>query len=103
MNPASAAGIVQIQDMLQRIINLSVAGAFIALTVVLVYTGIKYLTSGGEPKALQAAQQSFTWALMGMLFLVFAYLALLLINAVTGLKLLDVCLGFPGAPTNCKW
>lgn len=90
-----AAGVIQIQQMVQRVIGLSVALAFIALAVYLFYSGYKYLTSGGEQKAVAAAHNSVTWALMGMLFLVFAIIALRLITAFTGVNVLDVCIGFP--------
>lgn len=90
-----AAGVIQIQDMIQRVITISVGLAFMALTVMLVWSGIKYLTSGGEQKAIAAAHSSVTWALLGMLFLVFAYLLLRLIEEFTGVKVLAVCVGFP--------
>ena len=95
------AGILQLQQIITRVINLSVALAFIALTVVLVISGIKFLTSGGDPKAIQSASQSLTWALLGILFLAIAWLILKLIEAFTGVPVTQFCLGFPGASTQC--
>lgn len=99
------AGLTAIEELFGRIINLFVGLAFIALLVVLIWTGIRYLTSGGEPKALQAASQSLTWALLGMLFLVIAWLVLQLIAAFTGIEALKVfnirTLCVPGIPLLC--
>ncbi len=100
MNPGPS-GILRLQDLIQRIINLSVGFAFIALTVVLVVAGIRFITSGGEPKSLGQASQAMTWALLGILFLALAWLAIKLVEAFTGVSITQVCLGFPGAPTNC--
>lgn len=78
------AGLTQIEAIFSRVIGLSVGIAFIALLVMLIVSGFKYLTSGGEPKALQSAHQSLTWALLGVLFLASAWLILQLIAAFTG-------------------
>lgn len=88
------ANLVHLQQLIQRIINVSVGLAFIALTVVLVYTGILFLTSGGDQKATQNAYSSLTWALLGVLFLGLAWLILLLIKAFTGVNVTQFCLGF---------
>lgn len=85
------AGLTQIEEMVGRVINLFVGLSFIALVVMLVTAGIKFLTSGGEPKAIQSASQTVTWALLGMLFLVLAWLILQLMAAFTGI---DVLKGF---------
>ncbi|MFH0937086.1 MAG: hypothetical protein V1808_02245 [Candidatus Daviesbacteria bacterium] len=90
------AGLDFLEKMFQRIINLSFGAAFIALVIVLVVTGIKYLTSGGEPKALSSAHNSLTWALLGMLFLVIVWLILLLIEHLTGVQVTKFCLSFLG-------
>lgn len=90
------AGAKQLEELIQRIINISVGAAFIALTVVLVWTGIKYLTSGGDAKARSAANSSLTWALLGVLFLAIAWLILKLIYAFTGVNVTKFCLSFTG-------
>lgn len=99
-----AAGLVQLEALFKQVINVFVGLAFVALVWVLVWAGIKFITSGGEPKALQAAQQTVTWALLGMLFLVIAWLVLQLIEVftgvdVTGFDIKTFCFsGFPGCP-----
>ncbi|MDO8638580.1 MAG: hypothetical protein Q7R43_03320 [Candidatus Daviesbacteria bacterium] len=89
------AGIEQLQQLLQRIINLSVGFAFIVLLIMLLVTGIKYLTSGGESKPLASAGNSLTWTLLGIIFLVIIWLVLLLVRALTGVDVTKFCIGFP--------
>lgn len=101
MSNPGPAGLLQIQELFQRVINLSVAGAFIAVLFMLIFAGIKYLTSGGEAKGIGQASQTLTWALLGVLFLVIAWLILRLVEAFTGVPVTKFCLGFPGGPTNC--
>lgn len=99
------AGLKELEDLFARIISLSVGLSFIALFVMLIVSGIKFLTSGGEPKALQAAGQSLTWALLGILFLAVAWLILQLIATfvgipgLTGFDLSTLCSNLPNFPT----
>lgn len=100
-----AAGVPQIEYLFSRIICLSVPGAFIALLVVLVISGIKFITSGGEAKAITASSQGITWGLLGILLLALAWLIIQLIAAFTGkdeLKFFNLgILGAPGFSGSC--
>lgn len=83
-------GLNELENLFGKIINVSVALAFVILVVILVWAGIKYLTSGGDQKALQSASLTVTWAFLGMLFLVIAWLVLQLIAEFTGLQQLKI-------------
>ncbi len=89
---SAAPGVKQLQELILRIIGLSGGLAFVALVVMLVIGGIKYLTSGGESKSLTSAQQTITWALLGMLFLAVAWLVLKLVYALSGVDVTNFCL-----------
>lgn len=78
------AGLNEIEQVFTRVISSIVGLGFMALLALLVWAGIKYLTSGGDPKKIQAAHQTVTWALLGMLFMAVAWLALQLIANFTG-------------------
>lgn len=81
-----AAGLKQIEDVFKNVISVVVGLGFIVSLIMLIFAGFKYLTSGGEPKAVQAAHQTFTWALLGILFLAIAWLVLKLVEAFTGVQ-----------------
>src|SRR3989344_2204499 len=91
-----ASGIIQVQQLMTRLINISVTIAFMALTVWLIWSALKFfITSGGDPKALAQAWQSVTWAFLGLFFMVLAWLVVKLILVVTGADVTSYCLGFP--------
>lgn len=98
MNNPGPAGVLQLQEMFQRFINLSVGLAFIAVTLMLAWAGIKFIASGGEQKALHEVWQIVTWALLGIVFLVIGWLVLLLIETVSGAPVtkFNLCYFFPG-------
>lgn len=52
--------------------------------VMMVYGGMKYLLSGGDPKAVQGAKDTITWAIIGLALLALSYTILLIISAFTG-------------------
>ncbi|OGE25327.1 hypothetical protein A3C26_00670 [Candidatus Daviesbacteria bacterium RIFCSPHIGHO2_02_FULL_39_12] len=101
------AGLDQFEQVFTGFISAVVYLAFIASLVMLIMTGIKYLTSGGEPKAVQAAHQTATWALLGILFFAIAWLLLRLVESFTGIPVtvFDIkvlCVGPTSALDFCK-
>lgn len=87
-----------LQKLLTDLISISVGLAFVALVVMLVVGGIRLIISGGDAKGLQGAQQTITWAVVGIILLVVAWLVLKLISSFTGVDVTQFCIGF--AP-NC--
>lgn len=84
----SPAGLQQIEKTFSTFISVSVGLAFVALLVMVILAGFKYLTSGGEPKAVQSAHTTLTWALLGIFIMAVAWIVLLLIQALTGVDVL---------------
>ncbi len=96
------AGVLQLQQLILRAINLSVGIGFMAVTVVLLYAGVKFITSNGDPKNLLAARQAIIWALLGIVAMALAWIVLRLVQAFTGVDVTHFCLGFAGSPAGCK-
>lgn len=80
------AGLNEIEQIVGNVISVVVGMGFIAMLVLLIWAGFKYITSGGEPKAIQAAHQTITWALLGILFMAITWLILQLIFTFTGIN-----------------
>lgn len=78
------AGLNDIENTVANVISVVVGLGFIAALVLLIMTGIKYLISGGEPKAIQAAHLTLTFALLGVALLAISWLILQLIANFTG-------------------
>lgn len=79
------AGLNELEQVVGNIISVIVGLGFIAMLVLIVMAGFKYLTSGGEPKAIQAAHHTLVWALLGVFFMAVAWLVLQLIRSFTGI------------------
>lgn len=60
--------------------------AGIALLFVIVMGGFQLMYSKGDPKAMQAAQAKITYALVGFVVVVFAYLIVQLVARILGLQ-----------------
>ncbi len=90
-----AAGLNQIEQVFSSVISVMVGLGFIALLVMLIFAGFKYLMSGGEPKAVAAAHQTVTWAILGIIFMAFAWLILQLIKVFTGVDVTTFTFGLP--------
>lgn len=70
-----------------RILNIIVSLGVLALFVMLVIGGFKYLTSGGDQKQTTSAQQTMTYAIAGIALMAIAYLIFRIIEAFTGVKI----------------
>lgn len=60
--------------------------AGIAFFILILIGGLKYLTSGGDPKATEGAQKTITYAVFGLIAIVLSYLVLVLIQNITGVN-----------------
>lgn len=58
--------------------------AGITLFIVLLIGGFRYITSGGDPKALEGAQKTITYAIIGLVVVLISYIILLIIKQITG-------------------
>lgn len=72
----------------ERILTVIVSLAALALFIMLVIGGLRFLTSGGDQKATESAKQTMTYAVMGLGLMVLAYLIFRLIEAFTGVEVL---------------
>ncbi len=71
-------------------------GGVIAL-IVIIYSGIKLISSGGEAKQVEGARQTLTYGIIGLLVIFFSFLILNIISAITGVS----CITSFGL-SNCK-
>ena len=58
--------------------------AGIALFIMLLVGGFRYLSSGGDPKALESAKHTIFYAIAGMIVIAASYIFLLIVGAITG-------------------
>ena len=73
-----------LEPIVANIISSSVAIAGIALFAMLVFGGVMYTSSGGNPESIQKAKSILTYAIAGIALLVIAWFVLLFIKTFTG-------------------
>lgn len=80
------AGLTELENLFANVISVVVTLGFVVMMVLLIMAGFKYLTSGGEPKAIQSAHHTLSWAILGILLMIVAWILLQLIQAFTGIE-----------------
>lgn len=78
------AKISDLETVFGNVVSAALGFAGIALFVLLLVGGLKYITSGGDPKATEGAQKTITYAIGGLIVILLSYLILVLIRTITG-------------------
>jgi hypothetical protein len=79
-----APSICDLEGVILNLISISGTLLGFAFFAMVVYGGIRYLFSGGDPKAVQAAKGTLTWAIIGLAIYALSFTILLLIKSFTG-------------------
>lgn len=78
------ATIKDLETIFGNVVKSALGFAGIVLFVLLLTGGFKYITSGGDPKALESAQKTITYAIGGLILILVSFLILVLIKTITG-------------------
>ncbi len=89
------ATIQDLEEVFGRILSLAIPFGGLAAFVMLIIGGFKYLTSGGDPRKSEAAKQTITYALVGLVLLVSAFLIINFIKAFTGVDVTKFTIKIP--------
>lgn len=81
------AKISDLDKIFENLVRNVFAFAGIVLFVVLMMAGISYITAGGNPEKMQGAQKTITFAIGGLIVLLFAYFILYVIGELTGAEI----------------
>lgn len=55
-----------------------------AAVIIIIYAGIRFITSRGDPKQVQGAKQIMTWAIIGLIIVLVSFGIIALISTITG-------------------
>jgi hypothetical protein len=89
------ATFTQLEELFGRAVSAIIALGGIILFVMLVMGGIKYITSGGDPKAAEGAKHTITYAVGGLVLVLLSFLILVIIGNITGADLTNFTLVQP--------
>ncbi len=81
---AGVASFKDLETMFANVVKAATGLAGVALFVMLVVGGYKFLFSGGDMKKLEGARGTITNAIVGLAAIAVAYLILLMIKTITG-------------------
>lgn len=85
VDPGVPNQLCDLNPIIENIINISVSIAAVILFIMLVWGGLAYMTSGGaEPKKMQDAQNTITYAIVGIILLILAWFILWFLEIFTG-------------------
>ncbi|MFH1863551.1 MAG: hypothetical protein ABIJ85_01380, partial [bacterium] len=86
-DPKIPVQLVDLEEVFKNVVNVVLGFAGIAFFVLLLVGGFKYMTAGGDPKAIDSAKKTLTSAIAGLLIVVLSYLVLVFIGTFTGVDL----------------
>lgn len=86
-DPDTPVQLVDLEEIFKNVVNVALGFAGIAFFILLLVGGFKYMTAGGDPKAIDAAKKTLTAAIAGLLVVVLSFLVLVFIKEFTGVDL----------------
>ncbi len=73
----------------RRVLQVALVIASLALFIMLIVGGFKYITSGGDPKVAESARKTVTSAIVGLILVALSILILRFIAEFTGADVLN--------------
>jgi len=86
VNADTPAPLSDLEVVFSKVVGVVLGFAGIAFFVLLLLSGFKFMTAGGDPKALESAKKTLTYAIGGLVVILLSYLILELIKAITGVN-----------------
>ena len=80
------ATLQDLEGLFSSVVNIVLGISGVTFFILLLSSGFKFITSGGDPKALEGAKKTLTFAIGGLILIIASYLVLLLIEEITGVN-----------------
>lgn len=81
-----AATLQGINCLFENIVVIAIQLTGLAMFVMLIIGGFKYLTAQGDPKAIESAKTTLTRAILGLILAISAWMIILFISRFTGVE-----------------
>lgn len=78
-----------VEAVFNNIVFVALGLAGIVFFIMLISGGFKYLTSAGDPKMVESAGKTLTFAVLGLVFIVISFLILRFIQDFTGINVTE--------------
>lgn len=74
-----------IPPLIASLVNWALVFAGVVAFFLLVYAGYKFIASGGDPKSVEGAKKTATYAIIGLILVLLSFFIVRLIGQITGL------------------
>ncbi|MCL6096056.1 MAG: pilin [Patescibacteria group bacterium] len=82
-DPNSAATLACIPKVFSNVVDWALALAGLTAVFFIIFAGFKFLTSGGDPKQVEGARKTLTYAIAGLIIIFLAFAIIKLIGVIT--------------------
>ena len=83
-NPDVPTSLACIPVFINNIINALVPLAGVMAVIFIVWSGIRFLTSGGDPVKVEGAKKTLTYAVIGLVIILMAFVIIKIFSTVSG-------------------
>ncbi len=83
------ATIKDFEGLFSNVVGLLIGLGAVIFFIMLILGGFSYMSAGGDPKAMEGAKKTLTYAIGGMILLALSLLVFRVIEAFTGINLLQ--------------
>src|SRR6266480_7489789 len=89
VDPSGVASLNCIPFVFNNIVKAALMFVGSVAVILLVYAGIRFVMSGGDPKQVQQARQIITYAIIGLVLVLCSFAIIFLISYLTGAKCIE--------------
>jgi len=82
--PDQVATLKCIPAVLSNVVDWAIGLAGLTAVFFIIFAGFKFLTSGGDPKQVEGARKTMTYAIAGLIIIFIAFAIIKLIGLITG-------------------
>ena len=96
---ADVAQICDLETIFKQVVGISGILVGFVFFIMMILGGVRFLMSGGDPKAVASAKGTLTWSILGLAFFALSYTILILIRAFTGVDVTNFAVYFDSTVT----
>lgn len=84
-----------VADLIKKGLSLLIIVSFVAAFVWLILGGLKFITSGGDPKAVEGARSQITWGIIGLVVILCAYAIIRVVETFFNIAIISGTFSIP--------
>lgn len=84
LEKADVATLACIPIIIKNVVNAALVFAGVIALILIIFAGITYITSKGDPAKVETAKKTGTYAILGLIIIFFSFFIINVISQVTG-------------------